>query len=431
MQYSGELWQVPIRRAALDALGLRTLIVGYDYFAEPDRSQFDSKMLIVLQASNDDEHAAPPGLRWLSVGEVRDADFDDPAKKALLLRLSPPELNNTGTIPLCWLSAYRRRQMEEWMSDEVADRTGEGVEEIEQIKVCDRSAMYVVRTSSSSYYFKAVPEPFRQEPVVSALLSKLFPDVVPETVSIHADEPWMISRSLKGVPLYKSNDALSWKRTLSDYAKLQVESQAHVEELLKAGCPFRPVSVIAEEIYGLMAILEKSPLSIELKVDADLAHSVSSELEFVRDTIAALSDLDVPSTITHGDFTAANVLAMDGQVAFLDWSDATVSFPFFDLDLLAKSLRWSRLKEEGNEPPYTDLNEVLLSYIEPWNLVLGPGVAAKAITLADALAPLQRAAYVWRRYTLSNEGVLNRDWLVEGNLQEFVERKRQCGLRST
>ena len=50
--------------------------------------------------------------------------------------------------------------------------------------------------------------------------------------------------------------------------------------------------------------------------------------------LAELDALPIPPALIHGDLHTGNVALRDGKIQLFDWTDAAISHPFFDLDVI-------------------------------------------------------------------------------------------------
>ncbi len=50
--------------------------------------------------------------------------------------------------------------------------------------------------------------------------------------------------------------------------------------------------------------------------------------------LVELDALPIPPSLIHGDLHTGNVALRDGKIQIFDWTDAAISHPFFDLDVI-------------------------------------------------------------------------------------------------
>lgn len=74
-----------------------------------------------------------------------------------------------------------------------------------------------------------------------------------------------------------------------------------------------------------------------------------------------------------------NAARVDGNLAFFDWTDASVAHPFIDL----QSLKW-----EANED---EKQSIVAAYLAGWDEFAVPDKLRQAMAIAEALTPLHHA----------------------------------------
>ena len=57
---------------------------------------------------------------------------------------------------------------------------------------------------------------------------------------------------------------------------------------------------------------------------------------FATATVTELSQIGLPDTLEHGDLGASSILITGAGPVFLDWSDSSISHPFFSMFRLAQ-----------------------------------------------------------------------------------------------
>lgn len=82
-----------------------------------------------------------------------------------------------------------------------------------------------------------------------------------------------------------------------------------------------------------------------------------------------------------------NVLLGDGRYIFTDWSDSSISHPFFSMVVtLRATAHWLQLDEHGPE-----LQQLGDAYLEPWTTFAPRDALAAALALAYRLGMVNRA----------------------------------------
>jgi thiamine kinase-like enzyme len=141
--------------------------------------------------------------------------------------------------------------------------------------------------------------------------------------------------------------------------------------------------LLADE--AALLLLGEHGLSIkELSRLRELRPSLESACE-------ELAHGDIPLALEHGDLWSSNVYVSDDQVQFIDWTDASISHPFFSLMPLLESAKWD--VEPASVPALQA--RVIDAYLEPWTAYSTPARLRRALALARPLAALHIATTYW------------------------------------
>ena len=100
-----------------------------------------------------------------------------------------------------------------------------------------------------------------------------------------------------------------------------------------------------------------------------------------------LADGDISLALEHGDLWSSNVCVSDDQVQFIDWTDASISHPFFSLMPFLESAKWD--VEPASVPALQA--RVIDAYLERWTAYSAPARLRSALALARPLAALHIA----------------------------------------
>ena len=211
-------------------------------------------------------------------------------------------------------------------------------------------------------WLKQVPEMFAHEPAVLALVDGFAPGLVP-TVLRAAAPGRMLLAHVPGEDRYGAGPGFC-ADVARDWHPVQVHFAARIDELLKAGVPDRRFDAdrfarVAEPfldgIDGLGELVDELP-----------------------GRFAAIEECGLPDTLVHGDLHPGNVRADGDTRVIVDWGDATVAHPAYDI---------LRLTEGLDEP-----GEVLAEWARRWRSDL-PGCAPeRAADLLRPVAELRAAA---------------------------------------
>ena len=160
-----------------------------------------------------------------------------------------------------------------------------------------------------------------------AELAKLFPENVPPPLAVDSARRWMLLADLGpelgwGAPLEVREEVLQV------FARMQIESAAHADDLLGLGCVDRRLEVLASEARDLLAddaSLWPASMPRRSRKRARSGSKVDALCE-------GLAESGMPSTLLHGDLHLSNVARLDGSIPVSSTGrDASVGHPLFDL----------------------------------------------------------------------------------------------------
>ena len=156
-------------------------------------------------------------------------------------------------------------------------------------------------------------------------LAQLFPENVPSPLAFDSAHRWMLLADLGpelgwDAPLEVREDVLRV------FARMQLESARHEDELLELGCVDRRLEVLASEARDLLA--DDASLAGLDTDEVAKARGLGSQVDGL---CATLAESGMPNTLLHGDLHLSNVARLDERYLFFDWTDASVGHPLFDL----------------------------------------------------------------------------------------------------
>lgn len=211
-------------------------------------------------------------------------------------------------------------------------------------------------------WLKQVPPMFAHEPAVLALVDGAAPGLVP-TVLRAAAPGRMLLAHVPGEDRYDA-DADFRAAVAADWHPAQAHFAGRIDELLAAGVPDRRFDAdrwarvaepLLDRIDGLAALLDGLPARL-----------------------AAIRACGLPDTLVHGDLHPGNVRADGDTRVIVDWGDATVAHPAYDVLRLAEGL---------DEP-----GKVLHAWAQRWRADLPGTEPERAVDLIRPVAELRAAA---------------------------------------
>jgi hypothetical protein len=249
-------------------------------------------------------------------------------------------------FPLCapWAMPGWYALAETWITTEMT-RLGKSVRAIETFRSWCISAVLRVKTDSHPVFFKAslaLPL-FVNEGVVMAGLSQLYPDHVPAPLAVEATRGWMLIADL-GEPIGRNAPIEQKALLFQTMARIQIDSTRRIDPLIQIGCIDRRIPWLQAHLEGLMA----DALTLSLITDAE-REALRRALPRLKLLLDELDSLPIPPALLHGDLHTGNVAVQEGAIQIFDWTDAAVSHPFFDLDVIftAEDLATRKILEDA------------------------------------------------------------------------------------
>jgi fructosamine-3-kinase len=218
-------------------------------------------------------------------------------------------------------------QAEDWIRSRLAEMEL-SVRAVEPLKSWAISVVLRARTEDErTFYFKATRALplFVNEGVVMTGLARLYPANIPMPLAVDAARGWMLLADF-GLPLRHQATFEQQIQMFQAMARLQVESSGQIQQLLQAGCIYRPIPWLQDRLAGLMKDeISLGPLRQEERT------ALARGMPRLRALLDELHALPIPPALIHGDLHVGNVALVNEHIQFFDWTDAAVSHPFFDI----------------------------------------------------------------------------------------------------
>lgn len=277
-------------------------------------------------------------------------------------------------LRVAWSKQGWFQMAEEWIREQLS-LIAIDVNEIKQIRAWVRSCVMHVSTDDGNFYFKAVPKMFSYEPVITRVLSLRFPMNSPDVIAADVKNAWMLMRQFDGTPLNRIIDLSLWENALKTFAEIQIDMVPRTQNLIGLGFPDRHVDQLVSQFDRLMA-------DLPMYLNEDETAELRKYSDDIRRMCWDLLDFDLPLSLGHGDFWAGNVMLDTSRCIFFDWSESSVTHPFFDLAFFMSGLN-KYLSE--NRMIYHRLRD---AYLEPWGIYMEMDKLIKAFELAKPLTAL-------------------------------------------
>ncbi len=232
-----------------------------------------------------------------------------------------------------------------------------------QMRTWNLSAIWRFDTPGGPAWLKVVPPFFAHEPL---LIDHLTPGPVPELIA-HARGRSLL-RHVPGRDVYEG-DMAARLRLLDVVVGLQRASVDRLDALTAIGLFDWRTPALVDRMARLPAYAR----------DAD-REAVETLVAGIEDRLEALAACRFPDTLVHGDAHLMNaLLGDDGEITMLDWGDAGVGHPLFDLDALE---RW--------RPP-DEIATVRDRLVSLWSDLVPEPDVRRAIALCRPLGALREA----------------------------------------
>lgn len=254
---------------------------------------------------------------------------------------------------------------------------GEVIRRVELVKSDCISSVYSLCTQSATYVLKS--SSLVREGKLTCELSDLWPDVVP-----HVHQVWGKHFLQKQIPV-SNFDYRSLGPLIRKYSTLQYESSQVLEYFELMGLSyFKPkdLALLIEEWIPTDPALCKKISGRELR----------RLLSRVRELGVWIESAGVPLSLEHGDLHKGNIVGCNAPgLRIIDWSEASITHPFFSLFFLL----W-----EATELAQKVKEELIATYLGPWEVFGSHQELRQLMRLTDELA---LCFYAYRYYRASNK----------------------------
>ena len=324
----------------------------------------------------------PQGWAWMNEVDVKSLEFLYPFQRETLLQWFD-WMHSDSSMRSPWMRHGWFGKSANWMQD-LADRMAmDGIQPVEQVRAWVRSCTLSLKTEHDILYLKALPEMFNYEPVITRVLSLRFPENIPDVRAVHVENGWMLMRDIGGKPLTDHQDISVWKSVIRRYAEMQIDLIGNTHSMIALGVPDRNVDYLSSQVDRLMHDL---PDALSQQEQTELKRLSST----LRSLCYELTEFNVPLSLTHGDFWAQNVMIRpNGEPVFFDWSDASVSHPFFDIPFFLSEI-------ESDLAHIPDAREQLRdAYLDVWTRYAPLMNLRRIYQIAEVLSGLHQALFYY------------------------------------
>lgn len=283
-----------------------------------------------------------------------------------------------------WYRAGWFQKTAAWIEEQFDDRGILMTAPIEQLRTWERSCILRAQTSFGQIYFKALPVMFKHEPLLVRWLAHNYPDDFPKPLILDGWRRWLLMPDYGSQTLDTSSEIEVWEEALRQYAQLQVSLSVRVSDLIGLGCPDRRLYKLADAIEPLLMCSAETLSGSSMVFSENELDQLRARIPEFKQMCADLATYSIPTSLEHGDFWAGQVVLNGDKCVFIDWSDCSVSHPFFSLYFLTDT--------DIELPDVPDVRERLRdAYLRPWTAYEPMDKLIKAFDLAMQLAPLHHA----------------------------------------
>ena len=380
----------------LDAAVLRTLRI--DSVGNPDGP---ARVYEVEQRT--------PGWRPPAVG--RWVDREEARRLALEPRALAPVVRDhaAGTphpLRVPWARRGWFREASGWVHRQLDALGYQPTGPLRQVRCWSVSSVMSVPTRPGLTYFKASPAVFARETALTGYLSRSYPGGVPQVLAEDVERRWMLTADLGPSTLGDVDDLRLEEDALRLLATVQMDQASQVEALATLGCPDRGLGMLRDQIDPLFADTDSTMLGRPGGLLAEQLRRLRTAAPRLKEMCSDLASFAIPMTLEHGDLDSGNVFVKDGRPVLMDWSDGSVSHPFFSLT------SENEVSERG--PALRD------AYLEQWTAYESADRLVRAYDLSVPLGALHRAVG-YQRYILPQMEPSSR-WELEEYVPRFLRQ---------
>jgi len=373
-------WQTvaPVNQWVADAFGLRltTLRCTQTLFGE------DQIMMVYTMdgSSIPADWTLPEGAIWVGQSFVDDLPTGQKEVIDEWFRCN----DETTLIKTEWYRPGWFTKAATWMEEQFDERGIMMTAPVEQIRSWERSAILRAQTTFGQFYFKALPVMFKHEPLLVKWLAHNYPQDFPKPLVLDGWRRWLLMPDYGSQTLDNVLEIDQWETAFRRFAQLQISLSVRINDLIGLGCPDRRLYKLTDAIEPLLMNNVRSLSGSAIELSEDNLAQLRTRIPEFKQICSDLSAYSIPTSLEHGDFWAGQVVLNGDKCVFIDWSDCSVSHPFFSLYFL--------MDEGIHLPDVPNVRERLRdAYLQPWRAYEPMDKLIEAFDLAMQLAPLHHA----------------------------------------
>jgi hypothetical protein len=352
----------------------------------------------------------PMNARWVSENDINTLEISEPEHRLLMrswfLDVSAPEPHHSRAP---WMRRGWIAHAVSWMLDQLARLAILPTGPVEQLRIWHRSAILRVPTNEGFVYFKALPP---ATPVAETLAFELissYAEFLPSHLAVDPQRGWTLIREPGSGSSENGAAEEGWSEAVHALARIQLNSAAHVKRYMQMGLPDRRIARLPTQIELLLGDVEAIRPQRSRGLKPEEIRRLQGLEQQLKNDCMQLATYRIPASLEHGDVFAGDAVTTQPGAVFLDWSDASISHPFFSVALYGGDADLS--------PADASVRARLRdAYLQAWGNYESPDRLLEAYELAQRLAPLHYAV------TLYQIGLPNVEtqWEVEVSLPYYL-----------
>ena len=279
----------------------------------------------------------------------------------------------------------------DWIREHLSRHMRTNEIKVEQLRSWQLSSLMRAKTVDGNFYFKAVHPALSHEVTLTQLLAQLYPNNIATVISADIQRHWILMSDVGDCTLHKVQDVNLWKKTLRIFAEIQIGLSEHVSLLKNSGCQARGLNELTEELSRLLTDTGVNLVSERGGLTKTQAGKLRAKTDLVKSMVSELEILAIPLTLEHGDFWSPQVVLLNQEPIYLDWSHSSISHPFFSVAAFLL-----QIEDELSHTP--EIRSVLReAYLECWTAFESLDHLNKAF---DIVQPLAMLHYAMRYYQI-------------------------------
>ena len=319
------------------------------------------------------------GARWIPKDEAETLRWANSREAAQIQEWVAGQASPTR-VP--WYSPGWFDTVERWIASALRQAGIASDRGVEQLRSWERCSLFRVTTRDGDVYFKAVPPQWGHEPALTDYLSTRFPGRVPAPIAVDPGRGYLLMRDFGGGPVTGITDLAIWSEAYAELARMQKALVSDVEGLRRLGVPYQPPAEIQPRIGAMIRDERRMRFGMGRGLSREGIDSLQQAEVLFAAACKRLAHGPIPLSLDHGDFWPGNIQSTpDGPILF-DWSDATITHPFFSLVMAADEI-------DACFPEITGAGDTVVeAYLDEWTEYASPAELRAIFDDAMLIAPL-------------------------------------------